>query len=207
MLAAELVEKALHHLGGFGDPLAGVGDARLLDPAAEVHRVPVHVVVDVLEHLLEFLGNPGHVRTQLGIPLRPDSEFRGGRRGIRIHIGAAAAGSQHESRHQQREQGPDSPVAHHLRLLRRRAGRWRTNSVGTALRNIRARLGDCQREAPGGSAERYDDARFRAARAVSRASRMMSGTLAPRERSFTGAASPWRIGPVAVAPASRSTSL
>ena len=35
----------------------------------------------------------------------------------------------------------------------------------------------------------------------------MSSTLAPRERSEQGRARPWRIGPTALAPASRSTSL
>ena len=60
----------------------------------------VGVVVDVLEDLLEFLRNPRNVRTQLGISVRPDPEVRSGRGGLRIHIRAAAAGSQPEPREQ-----------------------------------------------------------------------------------------------------------
>ena len=35
----------------------------------------------------------------------------------------------------------------------------------------------------------------------------ISSALQPRDKSFAGAANPWRIGPMAEAPASRSTSL
>src|SRR5215207_4857959 len=44
-------------------------------------------------------------------------------------------------------------------------------------------------------------------RAVMAATLIMSSETAPRERSLHGRASPWRIGPTALAPASRCTSL
>ena len=60
-LAAELVEEALDHLGGFGDAFPGVRDAGLLDPVLEVGDVIVDVGVDVVVDLLEVGRGLGEV--------------------------------------------------------------------------------------------------------------------------------------------------
>src|SRR5262249_21376894 len=77
LLAAELLEESLHHLGAFRDAFATVRDARLADPFLEVHDVVVEMLVDVLEDFLQvFRLDFAEVRLNLGISGRADPELR-----------------------------------------------------------------------------------------------------------------------------------
>ena len=67
LLAAELVEEALHHLGGLGNALAGVRDARLANPLLQVLDVRIDVLVDVREDLLQLGRHLAQVRLDLGV--------------------------------------------------------------------------------------------------------------------------------------------
>src|SRR5919198_4634788 len=112
LLAAELLEESLHHLGALGDTFAAVRDARLADPFLEVHDVLVDVFVDVREHLLQVLRlNLAHVRLNLGIAGGTDAELRlCGRSGGSGRRGGPAGTTRAD--HQQRESR--DPAAHRV---------------------------------------------------------------------------------------------
>src|SRR5205823_4939714 len=101
LLAPELLEEALDHLGRFGDAFTAVRDARLTNPLLQVLDVIVDVLIDVGEDLLEiFVGDLAHVRRDFGVAGRTDPELllRWSGRGVRRHLRARAA------RCEQREQ-------------------------------------------------------------------------------------------------------
>ncbi len=80
LLAAELVEEALHHFGGLRNAFARVRDARLANPLLQVLDMRIDVVVDVREDLLQIGRDLAQVGLKLGVAGRADAELRGGRR-------------------------------------------------------------------------------------------------------------------------------
>src|SRR5690606_11290185 len=56
LLAAELVEKALHHFGGLLNAFAGVRNAGLLNPLLQIQHVLIDVGVYVAEDFAESRG-------------------------------------------------------------------------------------------------------------------------------------------------------
>ena len=91
VLAAELLEEALHHLGALGNALAAVRDAGLLDPLLEVFRVLVDVRVDVREDLLQVGRQLAVIRLEvrIGRAERMNPDLRLGRAGAAADTVAA----------------------------------------------------------------------------------------------------------------------
>ena len=56
LLTTELVKETLHHLGGFLNTFAAVGDAGLANPLLQPFHVFVEMVIDVRVDLLEFFA-------------------------------------------------------------------------------------------------------------------------------------------------------
>ena len=104
--------------------------------------MPVHVVVDVLEDLLEFLGNPRHVRGDLGVAVSPDAERLGCGGHLVRHLGRTAS-QQAKPGNEEQEQGESVGVSRHRNLL--------LESDGGQAAPLFSRNGQTLEDMPGGS--------------------------------------------------------
>ena len=210
------VEGGVEHRHLRGVRVAGAGDLDAGDVRGVVQRRERHQLADLLEHVVVDDGRPREAVAAVHHPV-PHRERRLGQ----------PAGALERREHPVQRHG----VVGDLPRLGQRLGAGgavnepalvladplhqpgRAHPLARAVRQVEELV--LQRRRPGVEHEDGDHAgspfpaaaRFCACTAVIATVLTMSGTSAPRDRSFTGLLSPCSTGPIATAPAERCTAL